>query len=131
MLNAFNFRYMRFVNNWDPITRLVPPYRHAGARIHLTSDGYTIRKPMLAYSAPADATADKSPHFEVHEDDKGLAPMTNDEFQEFQDRVKAERTPPPDSPNGPMMRGSISVLAPHRIATYVSRLRTIGQQNWK
>lgn len=131
MLDHFQSRYMRFVNNRDPVTRLVPTFRHAGARIHLTQDDYTFRKPMIAFSASGNAKADTARHFELHEDDKSLEPMTEDEFQNFQDRLKAERDPPRVQNGQLLMRGSIPLLSPHYIATYIDHLKTIGQKNWK
>jgi hypothetical protein len=131
MLDHFKSRYMRFVNNRDPVTRLVPTFRHAGARIHLTQDGYTFRKPMIAFSASANAKADTARHFELHEDEKSLEPMTEDEFQNFQDRLNAERDPPRAQNGRVLMRGSIPLLSPHYIATYIDHLKTIGQKNWK
>jgi triacylglycerol lipase len=131
MLDTFKSHYMRFVNNWDPVTRLVPTFRHAGARIHLVHDNFTFRKPSLAYGASANATTDGTGHFELHEDDKNLEPMAEEEFQNFQQQVKAERIPPRD-PNGQLlMRASIPVLSDHRIAAYIDRLQSIGRSNWK
>jgi hypothetical protein len=131
MLDTFRSRYMRFVNNRDPVTRLVPTFRHAGARIHLTQDAYTFRKPILAYSAPADAKADTAIHFELHEDDRSLDPMTEEEFQNFEERLRAEREPSRAPDGHLLMRGSIPLLSPHYIATYIDHLKTVGQKNWK
>jgi Lipase (class 3) len=131
MLDHFKSRYIRFVNNRDPVTRLVPTFRHAGARVHLTQDDYTFRKPMIAFSAPANTDAGTPRHFELYENDKTLEPMTEDEFQTFRDDLKAERDPQRAPDGRPLMRGSIPLLSPHYISTYIDRLKLIGQKNWK
>jgi Lipase (class 3) len=129
MLDTFKSRYMRFVNNRDPVTRLVPAFRHAGARIHLTEDDYTFRQPMIAFSAPADAKGDAPVHVLFHEDDPSLEPMTEDEYQSFQKQLSAEHNPPLAPDGRLLMRGSLPLLTPHYIATYIDRLKKIGQKH--
>jgi triacylglycerol lipase len=131
LLDTFKFRYIRFVNNRDPVTRLIPTFRHAGARVHLMNDDFTLQEPRLAYGASANAVPDKSPHFVVFEDDENLKPMTEAELQDFEQRLRAERKPP-RGPNGQLLvRASIPVLSDHYIAGYIGRLKSLGQKNWK
>jgi hypothetical protein len=131
MLDTFKSKYIRFVNNRDPVTRLVPTFHHAGARVHLTGDQFTFRKPMLSYSTSANAKADATSHLEFHEDERDLEPMTENEFRDFEASLNAERTPP-RGPNGEvLMQASIPILSDHFIDAYIDRLKFIGQKNWK
>lgn len=132
MLDKFEYRYIRFVNNWDPVTRLLPNYRHAGSRIHLSGDNYGIRKPMIAVSAPSNGSARIAPKVLPFEEDEQLKPMTETEFQDFQNKLKTDRSPPKAAPNGrPVVTGAIPLLSAHSMLTYIDRLKSIGQKNWK
>ena len=94
-------------------------------------DDFTFQEPHLAYGASGNSVVDKSPHFALFEDDPNLEPMTEGEFQDFQQRLEAERNPA-KGPNGQLlMRASIPILSDHYIAAYIDRLKFIGQKNWK
>lgn len=131
MLNKFTFRYTRFVNSWDPVTRLLPTYRHAGSRIHLTPDDFTIRQPMIAVSAPAKASVENSSNVLFVEDDEKLEAMTEEEFKEFQKELRDEHSPPKIQDGQLTVGAGLPLLSSHSILTYIERIKTIGQQNSK
>jgi hypothetical protein len=126
LLDAFDVRYIRIVNSWDPVTRLVPTFRHAGARIHLSGSGYSIRNPMISYGTPADA---ERPKLRFVENDKKLEPMTEAQFQAFQNQLRAEDNSRRTVEGRAVYGGSIPMLSAHYMATYVERLKSIGRQH--
>lgn len=135
MLNRFALKYVRFVNNWDPVTRLLPNYHHAGSRVHLTADGYQFRKPQISYSASPDATepAPVLPFVEEAE----LRPMSDEEYESFQKQLQSEQEAPPpppvtqSPPPGIVAAAAMYVplLTPHRMGTYLDHLRNIGAKH--
>lgn len=130
MLDHFDTRYVRFVNAWDPITRLLPNYEHAGERIHLTNNGFTVRKPMLALSLrPGDPS---SHHLIFSEDDEGLQTMSEAEFQQFLQQLKdAQAEPGPVQGTSVGLLNKLPFLHAHSMDTYVERVESNGKKNPK
>jgi hypothetical protein len=135
MLDSYDRRYIRFVNNWDPVTRLLPNYRHAGMRVHLKGDEFTIRRPMIAVTAPAggpsDVPAEAQPTVLGFVEEEGLEPMTEEEFQEFQQKLAAEQAPPERVNGAFVASASIPLITPHLMGTYMERLKAVGEKNKK
>lgn len=132
LLDKFNTKYVRFVNSFDPVPRLLPNYRHAGSRIYMKSNEYTFRKPVMAFSAPADgdrnATEKDDPHFAFAEDQPELEPMSEEEFEEFQRQLQADRISPDDAEDGKLVVGAISNpwYEAHSMLLYIERIKEFG-----
>lgn len=125
MLDEFKGDYVRFVNQLDPVTRLLPNYRHAGARVHLNSDGYSLREPMIAYTGKAD---EERPTVVFVEDDDRLQPMSEAEFEKWEREL--EGTGPRSAKNQEVFTGmSIPILSDHGMDKYIAKLRTLGARN--
>jgi predicted lipase len=127
MIDEFNQEYVRFVNQWDPITRLLPNYRHAGARVHLNGDTYSLREPQISFTALAD---DGQRPAEFVEDEPGLQTMTEGEFEELERQLK-EQSMASNGHQGAVAALSIPILSDHSMDNYVARLRSIGARNFK
>jgi len=127
MLNEFKDEYVRFVNRYDKVSRLLPNYIHAGARVHLFDDHFDLGEPQLAYSKVPGAPATAPPDYQFYEDDPELQPMTDAEFQAFQEELKAEQAPAA-APPGVYGAGFWSVRESHSMDTYLERIQTRGQQ---
>jgi hypothetical protein len=127
MLDEFQKDYVRFVNQRDPVTRLLPNYRHAGARVHLNGDNYSMREPKISFSARAGSQA---PPVEFEEDNPELRPMTEDEFQELERRLQ-EQSPEATGQFGTATGFRIPILSNHSMDDYVERLREIGTRKFK
>lgn len=127
MLDEFQKDYVRFVNQRDPVTRLLPNYRHAGARVHLSGDTYSVREPKISFSARANSGA---PPVEFEEDNPELRPMTEDEFQELDRRLK-EQSPEATGQFGAAVGFRIPILSDHSMDEYVERIREIGTRKFK
>ncbi len=133
MLDNFTTRYIRFVNNWDPVTRMLPNYRHAGSRVHLTDGLYEFQYPRIAVGAPDGVVAASGVigFTEVAE----LEPMTEAEFYNFQQRLKAERMDanPSAVQVDRYIVGAVGafvpLLTPHLMGTYLENLKSIGEKN--
>jgi hypothetical protein len=127
MLNEFKDEYVRFVNRYDKVSRLLPNYIHAGARVHLFEDHFDLREPQLAYSKAPGAPPTAAPDYHFFEDDPELQPMTDAEFQAFEKELRAEQSPATATP-GVYGAGFWSVLEPHSMDTYLERIQMQGQQ---
>lgn len=127
MLDEFRKDYVRFVNQRDPVTRLLPNYRHAGARVHLNGDNYSVREPKISFTARAGS---KAPPVEFEEDNPELQPMTEDEFQEMENRLK-QQSPEATEQVSAAARFRIPILSDHSMDEYVERLREIGTRKFK
>ncbi len=132
LLDKFNTKYVRFVNNFDPVPRLLPNYRHAGSRIYMKSNEYTFRKPMMAFSAPADrepnATEESDPTFTFAEDQPELEPMPEEEFEAFQQQLQTEEELLDDAGvSKPVMRAIPNPwYEAHSMLLYIERIREFG-----
>lgn len=122
MLDEFKGDYVRFVNQWDPVTRLLPNYRHAGARVHLNSDGYSLREPMIAYTGKGD---EEPPAVVFVEDDGRLQPMSEAEFEKFERELENKDTHSVKKQDAYRGMG-IPILSDHSMDEYIEKLRTLG-----
>lgn len=127
MLDEFKGDYVRFVNQWDPVTRLLPNYRHAGARVHLTGDEYSIRVPAIAFTGRGD---DDQPRVDFVEDDDRLRPMTEKEFEDLERTLEGQGTHSANS-QGLVQGGGIPILSDHHMDEYIASLRRIGARTFK
>ena len=122
VLDKFNFDYVRFVNSWDPITRCLPNYRHAGSRVHLTRSGYSYRKPMISLKSTGN---DDTSGLMFIEDDEELVPMTEEEFKTFEQKwnqMTSDSPPSLGSTEGAPIAGSSNIpfFRRHQMDTYSS-----------
>jgi len=132
MLNTFASKYARYVNNWDIVTRLLPTYRHAGSRTHLTSDdSFTYLAPRIAVeAAPTNAPVGHDQNVFFMEEDEKLKTMTEDEFKNFQEELRREGAPK-------TLDGQVAVMGflqwkfSHSIENYIERIKSIGSMNPK
>lgn len=129
LLDKFDTRYIRFVNSWDPVPRLLPNYRHAGSRIYMQNGEFAFRKPMLSYSAPANPEPD-APLYHFSENVPELEPMSEDEFQQFQQQLEAEKKPQVVGAVGEVPVGAISIpwYEAHSMVLYIDRIREFGEK---
>lgn len=127
MLDEFKGDYVRFVNQWDPVTRLLPNYRHAGARVHLTGDEYSIRMPVIAFTGRGD---DDPPRVDFAEDDDRLRPMTEKEFEDFERDLEVQGVRSANK-QGTFHGPGVPILSDHHMEEYLARLRTIGARTFK
>jgi triacylglycerol lipase len=125
MLDEFKGDYVRFVNQWDPVTRLLPNYRHAGARVHLNSDGYSLREPMITYTGEGDG---ERPAVVFVEDDSRLQPMSEAEFEKLERELEKEDTRSAENQDAYKGMG-IPILSDHGMDEYIAKLRTLGVRN--
>lgn len=131
MLDEFQGDYVRFVNHWDCVSRMLPNYRHSGARVHLKDGGYTLRNPMIAFSAAPGATT-VPPSFQVDEDEAELQLMTEVELQEFERNFQSRTNALPAVGASPDTAFGAwwDPFAPHYMASYLTRLRAhLGRPN--
>ena len=127
MLDEFKGDYVRFVNQWDPVTRLLPNYRHAGARVHLNGDNYSIRKPTIAFTGKG---GDDRPRVEVMEDEDRLQPMTENEFESWERDLQEQNKRSAKDQNA-LQGAGIPILSDHDTDEYIVRLRAIGARNFR
>ena len=123
MLNVFQGNYVRFVNNYDWISRLMPPYRHSGARVHLKEDSYSIRSPRTSYSASVDSQ--DSPQWLYEDgDDEELPLMSDEEISSNEAAANATPTQTPTAASGELVTGfSLDPFTSHYMAGYIDHLR--------
>jgi len=139
LLDRFNTRYIRFVNNWDVVPRLLPNYRHAGSRVYLKTDDFQFRMPMMALSAssPADKPAaapppaGDPPSYFFDESEAELMPMTQEEFEAFQEQLRMEKETPPFAAAGagPVSAISIPWIEAHSMLLYIERIKGFGEKD--
>lgn len=148
-LDTFNTRYIRFVNNWDAVPRLLPNYRHAGSRVYLKEGGFTFRSPVMAVSAPAPGStpanapagvapsAGENPLYLFDENEPDLQPMTQEEFEAFQQQVQSENIPRVAAAGAPPVRvasGAVGMSIPipwleaHSMLLYIERIKDFGEK---
>lgn len=136
-LDKFNTRYIRFVNNWDAVPRLLPNYRHAGSRVYMKSGDYSFRLPVMAVSAsaPGDAPAGaeppagETPQFFFAEDEADLEPMTAEEFEAFQQQLQPENVPlAATAVGGPVGAIRIPWIEAHSMLLYIERIKEFGEK---
>lgn len=132
LLDKFNTKYVRFVNSFDPVPRLLPNYRHAGSRIYMKANEYTYRKPVMAFSAPAGgerkATEESDPTFTFAEDQPELEPMSEEEFEAFQRQLQSDQEPFDDADVGKPVVGAIPNpwYEAHSMSLYIERIKEFG-----
>lgn len=134
LLDKFNTRYIRFVNNWDAVPRLLPNYRHAGSRIYMKSDDFQFRMPVMAFSAPASADSaftTPSPSYSFDENEPELEPMSPDEFKAFQEQLRQEQEPHPVGGYGAAPVGAFSIpwFEAHSMLLYTERIKKFGEKD--
>lgn len=56
MNSYFGDVYLRFVNERDVVTRLLPTYRHAGTRVHFDDDTFSVYGPTVSIKSNSDNT---------------------------------------------------------------------------
>ncbi|QDT53008.1 Lipase (class 3) [Caulifigura coniformis] len=133
--DTFNDRYLRIVNQTDPITRLIPKYRHAGARAQLTDDGnYEWRPPGVAPTGPASEAQHRRrgrlPEGRVVdiEPKSELELMSEDEMRELDRQVRqahrvtrkrSARRAPPEAV------GAWDPLTYHYMDGYIEKIRAL------
>jgi hypothetical protein len=111
----FGQSYRRFVNNSDIVTRLLPKFRHAGSRVHLTDEGFELLPPSVAFRAVDGDTDEK-------EDPEAMT------VQEFQDlKMQLQVTTNPSRAVGELEATTVQIpwLADHSMEQYESRIRRI------
>jgi hypothetical protein len=138
-LDTFNTRYIRFVNSWDAVPRLLPNYRHAGSRVYMKEGSYVFRKPMMAFSAAgppdepiaAENPASEAPTYVFVENEKELEPMSQEQFVEFQDQLRIENAPPAVgvAGAGPVGAFSIPWYEAHLMSLYIERIKEFGEKD--
>lgn len=130
LLDKFDTRYIRFVNSWDAVPRLLPNYRHAGSRVYMKNGDFAFRKPMMAVSAPADAPVGSAPQFFFNETEAELEPMTQEEFEAFQKQLKPEDAPHVvgAAAGGPVGSLPIPWIEAHSMLLYIERIKAFGER---
>jgi hypothetical protein len=118
MLEKYGGRYIRFVNEWDPVTRLIPTYRHAGVRIHLDRETYTVRRPMLSFELQVGGSVPQN------QEEEDLAPMSDEEYEDFLN-VVAEEKGRAGIPSAELSIAGIPLFKPHLMGTYIDHLEEI------
>ena len=124
VLDKFGVDYVRFVNSWDPITRCMPNYRHAGARVHLTRNDYSYQKPEISLKSTGNGGTSGSIFIES---ETRLQPMTSEEFRAFEQQWNQED---PDSPQAfgstegepKVGKSYIPFFRRHKMSTYIEQL---------
>lgn len=125
LVSTFGTRYIRIVHKLDPVARLIPLYRHAGARVRLTENGYTYWEAQLAFGAAKNAPAEQAL---ISENDPELQPMSEEEFAKFQDDLRAMKTE--NATDGEVRYGgNVPILRDHYIASYLSCLKSMKRRN--
>ena len=111
----FGRNYRRFVNGSDIVTSLLPKFRHAGSRVHLTDEGFELLPPAVASRAVVGDRDEK--------DDPEA--MTVQEFQDL--KMELQATTNPNRRDGELEVATIRIpwLADHSIEVYESRIRRI------
>ena len=125
VLDEFGTDYVRFVNSWHPITRCLPNYRHAGARVHLTRTEHSYRRPVISVKSAGNDGGPSGLMF--IEDDEELLPMTDDEFNALEQQWNQ-----PQSGTMPLTGGaghkqqatcsSIPFFRRHQTITYIDQI---------
>jgi hypothetical protein len=137
-LDKFDTRYIRFVNSWDAVPRLLPNYRHAGCRVYMKEGGYTFRPPVMAVSAPAPTAVPDGAEPPtgaasldlVGEPETDLEPMTEEQFDAFQKQLQMESSPHVASAVGASAMGAISIpwYEAHLMSLYIDRIKEFGEK---
>ena len=113
----FGQSYRRFVNGSDIVTRLLPKFRHAGSRVHLTDEGFELLPPSIA-SREVDGDKNETEDPEA---------MTVQEFQNL--KIEIQATTNSSRADGEVAVASIQIpwLADHSLEQYESRIRRIAK----
>ena len=125
VLDEYGSDYVRFVNSSDPITRCLPNYRHAGARVHLTRSDYSYRRPMISYKSSGN---NDTSGLVFSEDDPQLHPMSDEEFSTFEQQWNRDTSdsmlPLGSAADAPIVVGaSIPFYRRHQMVTYKQQIQ--------
>ena len=100
--SLFQERYRRFVNEKDPVTRLIPTFKHTGVRLHLTETGVRVNKPVMS-SKNVDAA-------------QSSEAMSVEEFHYF------KAAPGSFGIANGQFKGNVPFIADHAMKEYVSKI---------
>lgn len=132
MLDTFDRQYIRIVNGIDPVTTLVQPYRHSGARAQLSDDDYDWRPPVIAFTAPPPGSPEPlEPALPIEPKDE-LRLMTHEQALELDRKLKAAYSESGDAPRAtsPGVYGAwfSDPIAEHRMEGYMTRMAEITKR---
>jgi pimeloyl-ACP methyl ester carboxylesterase len=116
-------KYVFFVNDMDPVTRLISPYEHLGHMVRWT-DNDIERSQMLVMS--------KGPDSEPTGQEAGYVEgMTDAEFRELLTQTDDSKKPKFDKDGKPLVQGFVPNVYDHYLDGYrgmLENLRTHGSQ---
>ena len=116
-------KYVFFVNDMDPVTRLISPYEHFGHMVRWTDDKIERSKKLVMYSNSKDDPSGSSAYQEAGY----IEGMTDAELQEFLQQCEDAQKPKYDEKGNLLVQGFIPNIYDHRLKSYrfmLEKLRT-------
>jgi hypothetical protein len=120
-------KYVFFVNDMDPVTRLIPPYEHFGHMVRWTDSGIERSIRFALLSSSADETAESPPPIEAGY----VEEMSDSELNTLIDELEASEGPVTDVDGNLVVKGFFPSANDHKLASYremLDRLQTHAEQ---
>jgi hypothetical protein len=110
-------RHLRIINEADVVPCVAPGFRGGGSYVWFQDGKPTYGGPTMRAFAAEDGTI-----VEDDEEAEGPTPLTEAEFKEKKQRVKAQFAPPP--PGEPINAQAMPSVTDHNMDHYVEAIRT-------
>lgn len=110
-------RYVFFVNDMDPVTRVIDPYMHFGHMVRFV-DGRIIRseQAQAVYGSKLGTTASASPYTE---------PMSDDKLDELLNELEGTAEPVTDENGKPVVQGYFPNIFDHPLDSYSAMIDSL------
>jgi len=116
-------KYVFFVNDMDPVTRLVTPYQHFGHMVRWTDSSIERSKRVVLFGSSGDEPVGQSPNTETGY----VEGMSDEELDMLIDELEAPEEPMTDANGNPVVKGFLPSGSDHKLASYremLERLQT-------
>lgn len=116
-------KYVFFVNDMDPVTRLIGPYQHFGHMVRWNDHEIERSERVMLVGSSEDGLVERTPNTEVGY----IEDMSDDELNQMINELEAPEETLTDANGNPVVKGFLPSSTDHLLASYremLERLQT-------